>query len=107
MGVARKWHFSTSGGAVNLGGASGDLSQHRGSEWHFWELLPKIIIFILLDYKGQEDMFQNTKDQEDMFQNTKGQKDMFQNTKGQEGMFQNTKGQEDMFQLLLQVLVLD
>ena len=31
MGVARKWHFSTSGGAANLGGDSGDLSEHRGS----------------------------------------------------------------------------
>ena len=31
MGVARKWDFSTSGGAVNLGGVSGDLSEHRGS----------------------------------------------------------------------------
>ena len=31
MGVARKWHFSTSGGAANLGGVSGDLSEHRGS----------------------------------------------------------------------------
>ena len=31
MGVARKWHFSTSGAAVNLGGVSGVLSEHRGS----------------------------------------------------------------------------
>ena len=31
MGVARKWHFSTSGGTANLGGVSGDLSEHRGS----------------------------------------------------------------------------
>ena len=31
MGVVRKWHFSTSGGAANLGGVSGDLSDHRGS----------------------------------------------------------------------------
>ena len=31
MGVAQKWHFSTSGGAANLGGISGDLSEHRGS----------------------------------------------------------------------------
>ena len=31
MGVARKWHFSTAGGAENLGGVSGDLSEHRGS----------------------------------------------------------------------------
>ena len=31
MGVAREWHFSTSGGAANLGGVSGDLSEHRGS----------------------------------------------------------------------------
>ena len=31
MGVARKWHFSTSDGAANLGGVSGDLSEHRGS----------------------------------------------------------------------------
>ena len=31
MGVARKWHFSTSGGAAKLGGVSGDLSEHRGS----------------------------------------------------------------------------
>ena len=31
MGVARKWHFSTSGGAANKGGVSGDLSEHRGS----------------------------------------------------------------------------
>ena len=31
MGVARKWHFSTSGGAVNLGGISEHLSEHRGS----------------------------------------------------------------------------
>ena len=30
MGVARKWHFSTSGGAANLG-VSGDLSEHRGN----------------------------------------------------------------------------
>ena len=30
MGVARKWHFSTSGGAANLG-VSGDLFEHRGS----------------------------------------------------------------------------
>ena len=30
-GVARKWHFSTSGGAANLGGVSGDLSEHHGS----------------------------------------------------------------------------
>ena len=32
MGVARKWHFSTSGGEANLGGVSGDLFEHRGSE---------------------------------------------------------------------------
>ena len=31
MGVARKWHFSTSGDEANLGGVSGDLSEHRGS----------------------------------------------------------------------------
>ena len=31
MGVARNWHFSTSGGAANLGGVSGDLFEHRGS----------------------------------------------------------------------------
>ena len=31
MGVARKWHFSTSGGATNLGGVFGDLFEHRGS----------------------------------------------------------------------------
>ena len=31
MGVARKWQFSTSGGAANLGGVSGDLSEDRGS----------------------------------------------------------------------------
>ena len=31
MGVARKWHFSKSDGAANLGGVSGDLSEHRGS----------------------------------------------------------------------------
>ena len=31
MGVAQKWHFSTLGGAANLGGVSGDLSDHRGS----------------------------------------------------------------------------
>ena len=31
MGVARKWHFSTSGGAANLGGVSGDLSKYHGS----------------------------------------------------------------------------
>ena len=31
MGVARKWHFSTSGGAAKLGGVSGDLFEHRGS----------------------------------------------------------------------------
>ena len=31
MGVARKWDFSTSGGAANLGGVSGDLFQRRGS----------------------------------------------------------------------------
>ena len=31
MGVARKWHFSTSGGAANLGGVSGDLFEHHGS----------------------------------------------------------------------------
>ena len=31
MGVARKWHLSTSGGAANLGGVSGDLFEHRGS----------------------------------------------------------------------------
>ena len=31
MGVARKWHVSTSGGAANLGGVSGDLSEYRGS----------------------------------------------------------------------------
>ena len=31
MGVARKWHFSTYGGAANLGDASGDLFEHRGS----------------------------------------------------------------------------
>ena len=31
MGVARKWHFSKSGVAANLGGVSGDLSEHRGS----------------------------------------------------------------------------
>ena len=30
-GVARKWYFSTSGGAANLGGVSGDLFEHRGS----------------------------------------------------------------------------
>ena len=31
MDVARKWHFSTLGGAANLGGVSGDLSEHCGS----------------------------------------------------------------------------
>ena len=31
MDVARKWHFSTLGGAANLGGVSGDLFEHRGS----------------------------------------------------------------------------
>ena len=31
MGVAQKWHFSTSGGAANLRGSSGDLSEHHGS----------------------------------------------------------------------------
>ena len=31
MDVARKWHFSTSDGAANIGGVSGDLSEHRGS----------------------------------------------------------------------------
>ena len=31
MGVARKRHFFTSGGAANLGGVSGDLCEHRGS----------------------------------------------------------------------------
>ena len=31
MGVAQKWHFSPSGGGANLGGVSGDLSEHRGS----------------------------------------------------------------------------
>ena len=31
MGVARKWHFSTLGVAANLGGAPGDLYEHRGS----------------------------------------------------------------------------
>ena len=31
MGVALKWHFSTSCAAANLGGVSGDLSEHRGS----------------------------------------------------------------------------
>ena len=31
MGAARKWHFSKSGGGANLGGVSGDLSEHRGS----------------------------------------------------------------------------
>ena len=31
MGVARKWHFSTSGGEANLGGVTGDLFEHRGS----------------------------------------------------------------------------
>ena len=31
VGVARKWHFSTSSAAANLGGVSGDLSEHRGS----------------------------------------------------------------------------
>ena len=31
VGVAQKWNFSTSGAAANLGGVSGDLSEHRGS----------------------------------------------------------------------------
>ena len=31
MGVAQKWHFSTSAGAANLGCVSGDLFEHRGS----------------------------------------------------------------------------
>ena len=31
MGVARKWHFSTLGGAANVGGVSGDLFEHHGS----------------------------------------------------------------------------
>ena len=31
MGVARKWHFSTSGGTANLGGVFGYLFEHRGS----------------------------------------------------------------------------
>ena len=31
MGVARKWHVSKSGVAANLGGVSGDLSEHRGN----------------------------------------------------------------------------
>ena len=30
-GRGRKWHFSTSGGAANLGGVSGDVSEHIGS----------------------------------------------------------------------------
>ena len=30
-GVAWKQHFSTSGGAANLGGVSGDPSEHHGS----------------------------------------------------------------------------
>ena len=30
-GCGLKWHFSTPVGAVNLGGVSGDLSEHRGS----------------------------------------------------------------------------
>ena len=30
-GRDRKWHFSTSGGAANLGGVYGDLFEHRGS----------------------------------------------------------------------------
>ena len=31
LGVVRKWHFSVLGAAANLGGVSGDLSEHRGS----------------------------------------------------------------------------
>ena len=31
MGVAWKWHFSTSDGAANLGDVSGDLFKHSGS----------------------------------------------------------------------------
>ena len=31
MSVARKWHFSTSGGAANLKGVYGDLFEHRVS----------------------------------------------------------------------------
>ena len=30
MGMAQKWNFSTLGGAANLGGVFGDLSEHRG-----------------------------------------------------------------------------
>ena len=30
-GCGQKWHFTTSGGAANLGGVSGDLSEHCGS----------------------------------------------------------------------------
>ena len=36
MGVARKWHFSTSDGSANLRGISGDLSEHRGSGITLW-----------------------------------------------------------------------
>ena len=31
MGETQKWHFSKSGVAANLGGVSGDISEHRGS----------------------------------------------------------------------------
>ena len=41
MGVARKWHFSTSGGAANLG----VVSEHRGSE------IPLLGITSLFMYK--------------------------------------------------------
>ena len=46
MGVVRKWHFATLGGAANLGGVSGDLFEHCGSGIAFWELLPKIVNFM-------------------------------------------------------------
>ena len=60
-----KMHFSTSGGAANLGGVSGDLFEHRGSgipllgitslNRHFcaqidWASVNKIVFLIFLKH---------------------------------------------------------
>ena len=65
MGVVRKWHFSTSDGAENLGGVSGDLSEHCVSgitllgitslNRHFyaqidWTIVRYVLLFYIIQY---------------------------------------------------------
>ena len=40
LGVAQKWHFSTSGDAASIGRVSGDHLSNVEVEFLCWELLP-------------------------------------------------------------------